>query len=117
MFSPYNLSGMKDDVARSNEIASHTPDDGIISALKGMICRPSRNALLERGPVPLLWILGIHDQYIDYKTVSAAVKMPDNGILETLFQSGHLGFIEEPERSCSILEEFAFRVFSESSRA
>jgi pimeloyl-ACP methyl ester carboxylesterase len=117
MYSPENLLRMSDSVAWSNDIASLTPDEGIVSVLYGMISRPSRQSLFEKGVVPLLWVLGIHDQYIDYKTVSAAVEMPHNGVLKTLFHSGHLGFIEEPERSCSILEEFAFTVFSENSRA
>jgi pimeloyl-ACP methyl ester carboxylesterase len=117
MYSPFNLDRMKEAIMRSDEIASVTPDDGIIAMLRGMVVRPSRKELLERGQVPLLWILGIHDQYIDYRTAVAAIDLPGNATLATLYESGHLGFVEEPERSLTLLTDFAFKVFGEYSRA
>lgn len=117
MFSPHNLKRLPAQLKRSNEIASLTPDDGIIAMLKGMIARPSRQAVMEAGRVPLLWILGLHDQYIDYKKVTEGVRLPSNGMLVTLFDSGHLGFVEEPERSLSVLIDFASRVFGGDTRA
>lgn len=117
MFSPLNLERMKEERIRLNEIASATPDEGIIAVLKGMIARPSREELLQKGLVPLLWVLGIHDQYIDYKAVVSKASLPDNALLVTLFESGHLGFLEEPERSVNLLRDFAIRIFGENSRA
>ena len=117
MFSPDNLVIMKDEVERLNGIASLTPDDGIIAVLRGMISRPSRLHLLEAGRVPLLMILGLHDQYIDYGKITSSVRLPANSTMITLFESGHLGFVEEPERSASVVLEFAFTVFGENSRA
>lgn len=117
MYSPNNLNTMKDQITRSNEIAALTPDEGIISILNGMISRPSRKALLEEGRVPLLLILGVHDQYIDYRKTTEAVIIPDNGELATLFESGHLGFIEEPKRSLNLIIDFALKVFGAESRA
>jgi len=117
MYSPPNLTRMATEVRLSNEIASQTPDDGIISILNGMIERPSRQTLMEEGRVPLLWILGIHDQYINYKFNTESVNLPENATLATLFNSGHLGFLEEPERSLLLLTEFSFNVFGSESRA
>jgi pimeloyl-ACP methyl ester carboxylesterase len=117
MFAPDNIENMKDQVEYFNEIASLTPDIGIISVLRGMMSRPSRLNLLEAGRVPLLMVMGVHDQYIDYGKVAGAIKLPPNGSLKTLYDSGHLGFVEEPERSLSLITEFAFSVFGEDSRA
>ena len=117
MFSPHNLKKLPAELKRSNEIASLTPDEGIIAMLKGMIARPSRQALMEAGRVPLLWILGIHDQYIEYRKVIEGVRLPVNTVLVTLFDSGHLGFVEEPERSLSVISDFALRVFGGDVRA
>jgi len=117
MFAPHNIEIMDDELARFNEIASHTPDRGIIAAIRGMMTRPSRLHLLETGRVPLLMVLGIHDQYIDYGTMTGAIQLPVNAAMVTLFESGHLGFVEEPERSLSFVLEFAFTVFGENSRA
>ncbi len=117
MYSPFNLNRMATEVRWSNQIAGQTPDDGIISILNGMIERPSRQPLMEEGRVPLLWILGIHDQYINYKHNTETVTLPENATLATLFDSGHLGFLEEPERSLTLITEFAFKVFGSESRA
>lgn len=117
MFSPHNLSEMSIEIAMSNKIASEIPEDGIIAILKGMIARTSHKPLLEEGLVPLLWILGIHDQYINYRNVTEALVLPQNGTLATLCNSGHLGFLEEPGRSVSLITEFAFVVFGQSVRA
>lgn len=117
MYSPDNLAKMRGEIERSDQIASQTPDEGIVAVLNGMISRPSRLHLMERGDVPLLWILGLHDQYIDYRHATESVKLPENATLATLYDTGHLGFIEEPARSVSLLSEFAFRVFGEEFRA
>lgn len=117
MFSPHNLELMKRELEISDRIAAGTTDEGIIAVLRGMIARPSRVKLVEKGEVPLLWILGVHDQYIDYKTVAGSVKLPSNARIATLFDSGHLGFIEEPGRSAALLKEFALSVFGHDSRA
>ncbi|MFO7574561.1 MAG: alpha/beta hydrolase [Bacteroidales bacterium] len=117
MFAPDNIEIMKDEVERFNEIASLTNDKGIIAVLRGMMSRPSRLHLIESGKVPLLIILGIHDQYIDYGTIAGALRLPSNASMITLYESGHLGFVEEPERTSSVVLEFAFTVFGENSRA
>jgi pimeloyl-ACP methyl ester carboxylesterase len=117
MYAPHNLAKMCDEIERSDQIASQTPDEGIISVLNGMISRPSRLQLMERGDSPLLWILGLHDQYIDYKDATDVVKLPLNATLVTLYETGHLGFIEEPERSVVLLTDFAFKIFGEEFRA
>jgi len=117
MFAPQNLDRMKEELEFSNSIASHTPDEGIIAVLKGMIERKPRVSLMEEGVAPLLWILGLHDQYIDYSKVSMAVNLPSNARLVTLNESGHLGFIEEPEKSANLLTEFAIMLFGADSRA
>jgi len=111
MFSPHNVAKMSNEIARLNEIASLTPDEGIISILNGMIARPDRSTLCVEGIVPMLWILGIHDQYINYENATRDLKLPDNARLITLYESGHLGFLEEAEKAGDILTRFALRVF------
>jgi len=117
MFSPDNLAKMPEEIEKSNMIASQTPDEGITAVLNGMISRPSRLQLMEKGDVPLLWILGVYDQYIDYRHAAESVTLPGNAALATLYDTGHLGFVEEPERSVSLLTGFAFSVFGEEFRA
>jgi len=112
MFSVKNLESMTDALERSKKIASETPAEGIIAVLKGMIARPSRVALVEKGEKPMLWILGRNDQYFTPSGAIAGVKLPENAKVFILENSGHLGFVEETALSFRVVSEFAEEIFS-----
>lgn len=107
MFAEKNLPHMASALARSKQIASLIPARGIIAMLNGMMVRPSRVSVLEKGIVPLLWLLGRHDRYFSPEKVLATIKIPENGRVAILENSGHLGFIEETEVSTKLICEFA----------
>lgn len=106
MFAAQNLKKFSASLEKSKQIASSIQGEGIIAVLKGMMARPSRLAVMEKGKVPCLWILGTMDNYIDCEQAQTKVKLPQNAELEILKNSGHLGFIEEEEKSLEILAEF-----------
>ena len=106
MFADRNHTLFAAAIERARDIASEIPAEGIIAVLKGMMLRPSRLSFVEEGKVPFLWILGALDNYIDCKTMKTMVDMPGNAILVVLDRSGHMGFIEEQDRSVSIVREF-----------
>lgn len=110
MFAPSNLEKFSAALQRSKEIASKIPGEGIIAVLNGMISRPSRLLLMESGKVPCLWILGTMDSYIPYETVVAKVRLPLNATKVVLEKSGHLGFVEEEEKSLNAITEFLEKV-------
>lgn len=106
MFATRNLNKFKDALQHSKDIASRIRDEGIIAALNGMMVRPSRISVMEKGQVPCLWILGRLDNYIHYEAIQTKVDLPPNAKVVVLENSGHLGFIEEKELSVKIVEEF-----------
>ncbi len=110
MFAKENLKTMKAQLARSGKIASRNPGEGIIAMLNGMIVRPSRQYILEKGTIPLLWILGRHDLYFSPEKAQRDIGLPHNAKVIILEDSGHLGFIEETEKSAFLLKEFAIRI-------
>jgi pimeloyl-ACP methyl ester carboxylesterase len=107
MFAEKNMKHMAEALARSELIASRCPDEGIIAVLKGMMARPSRVQVIEEGRLPLLWILGRHDLYFAPETALGNVKLPHNTSVVILEETGHLGFIEETERSAEVIIQFA----------
>jgi len=107
MFADQNLQTFSDAIQRSMKIASSVPADGIVAVLKGMMARPSRLYLMEEGRVPCLWLLGAMDNYIDCEQIQTKVRLPGNAEVHILNGSGHMGFIEEEERSLEIVAEFA----------
>jgi pimeloyl-ACP methyl ester carboxylesterase len=106
MFAKSNLKKFNASLERSKQIASSIQGEGIIAVLKGMMARPSRLSVMEEGRVPCLWILGAMDNYIDCELAQTKVKLPRNAELAVLKNSGHMGFIEEEEKSLEILAEF-----------
>jgi pimeloyl-ACP methyl ester carboxylesterase len=112
MFATTNLETFSLALKRSMKIASSVPADGIVAALNGMMARPSRLRAMEEGRVPCLWLLGALDNYIDCEQIQTKVMLPGNAKVHILNGSGHMGFIEEEERSLEILAEFAGKLLA-----
>jgi len=107
MFATSNLGKFSTALQRSEKIASSVSGEGIVAVLKGMIARPSRVLVMEKGSVPFLWIFGRMDNYINCDVMKAKVKLPSNAEIVILEHSGHLGFIEEEDLSVKLLGSFA----------
>jgi pimeloyl-ACP methyl ester carboxylesterase len=106
MYADKNLEKFYAALERSKKIASEIRAEGIVSVLKGMMVRPSRLTLMEKGVTPCLWILGSMDNYIPCEAIQKKVKLPANAELVILRNSGHLGFIEEEERAAEVISAF-----------
>jgi pimeloyl-ACP methyl ester carboxylesterase len=106
MFASSNLEKFTDALHRSKNIASRIPGEGIIAVLNGMMIRPSRLPFMEEGKVPCLWILGSMDNYIPCDLIQKQVNLPDNAKVVILINSGHMGFIEEEDKSVEIITKF-----------
>jgi pimeloyl-ACP methyl ester carboxylesterase len=65
---------------------------------------------VESGRVPLLWILGRNDLYFSPEKALGDTRLPHNAEVVILENSGHLGFIEETERSAELITGFARRI-------
>jgi len=107
LYAGKNLEVLKESVERSVKIASGTYEKTIIADLRGMMERPSGLHLIEEGKVPLLWILGTMDSHINHAEIQQKVRMQVNARVVILYNSGHMGFIEEEELAVKYLTEFA----------
>jgi pimeloyl-ACP methyl ester carboxylesterase len=96
-FADDNLLKFSADVERAKSIALETPDEGIVAALKGMKERRDRTSVVNECPVPMLWILGEKDNYINFHSVKERITLNSMGKLLPLRNSGHMGFIEEKD--------------------
>ena len=109
MYATDNLEKFRESFERSKRIASTITAGGIVAVLRGMKSRPSRVVVIEKGRIPFLWILGTKDNFINYEQVTAKVILPANAEVAVLENSGHMGFIEEEEKSLEILSDFLKR--------
>jgi pimeloyl-ACP methyl ester carboxylesterase len=105
-FAPAHLETMKAEVDRVTRIAAASSPEGTIALLEGLKTRPDRQALFQTTRVPLLLILGLQDNYIDFQTMLATAQTASNVTVVTLEHSGHNGFIEEPVATIRALSEW-----------
>lgn len=106
LFAKCNLEKYAGETERLKKIAAAIPERGIIAALRGMMERPSRVEVMEDNNIPCLWLLGGMDNHIDSAEATAKAQLSNKIKIAILKNSGHIGFIEEPERSFTLLDSF-----------
>ena len=98
-FADDNLQTFKIEVNHAIDIAQKTPEVGIIAILEGMKQRPDRFNIIKKSKIPFLWILGMKDNYIQFEAMKQRIELSEKGELFVLENSGHMGFIEQPEEA------------------
>lgn len=108
-FAPQNRARMKDYIEDLTEQVFVTEEEGIAALLRGMISRRDRNEVLRSTRVPVLFILGRCDPYIPAEAAQAMVAAHPEAEVVWLENSGHMGFIEEPESAAAAIRAFMER--------
>ena len=97
-FAPQNVKRLNDYIEDLRELILITEDEGVIAILGGMIERKNRGEQLRDSGIPHLFIFGKHDYYIPNEVAEEMIAQDPNARVLWLEESGHMGFIEEPER-------------------
>lgn len=108
-FAVQNRERLKDYIEDLVEQVHITEDDGIVALLGGMIARADQNEMLRASRVPQLFIFGRHDNYIPVETAERIAAANPQAQVVWLSESGHMGFIEEPERCAAAILGFVLR--------
>lgn len=105
-FAEQNRMRMQNAIEELEEQVFVTEDDGIVALLNGMIAREDRNEMLRKTKVPVLFILGCKDEYIPVEAAQKMVAEHPEARVAWLENSGHMGFLEEPEAAAQALLHF-----------
>lgn len=105
-FAEENRPRMKDAIEDLAEQIAITEEDGIAALLNGMILRPDRNEMLRTSRVPQLFILGRKDSYIPVEAAERMAAAHPQARVVWLENSGHMGFLEEPEKTAAAILDF-----------
>lgn len=105
-FAAVNLDRMSSKVESLKQMALRSPDNGIIALLNGMKQRPDRSAVLQNPDLPLLLIGGMKDNYIPKEIFDAVVSLAPHARVLRLEESGHMGFLEQPDELVDAFQEF-----------
>ena len=105
-FATDNLELMATQVNLLKNMAMASPDEGVIALLNGMKERPDRTAVLQDPGLPLLLIGGMKDNYIPVAVFEKLAALAPHARILRLEESGHQGFMEEPDKVCEAMLAF-----------
>jgi pimeloyl-ACP methyl ester carboxylesterase len=84
----------------------------LVSYYESMIKRPDRTEMLQKATVPVLFIMGKYDNAVPLEDGLKQCHLPEKSYIYILQNSGHMGMLEEKEKSNEILDKFLREVSS-----
>lgn len=93
-----------------------TEDEGVVALLRGMSERPDSNDMLRASKVPQMFIMGRGDDYITADVAGDMIERNPQAEVVWLENSGHMGFVEEPEKAAEAIIDFCLRVSPEYNK-
>jgi pimeloyl-ACP methyl ester carboxylesterase len=111
-FATDNHARFADKIEWAKRIALATSDEGIIHALEGMKTRPDRRDVLRNASDPLLIVAGKKDNYIPFEVYEQHFNLSPHTDILVLEDSGHMGFIEEREKSLEGILRFLDKIYT-----
>jgi len=88
-----------------------TSTEGILAAAIGMKERHDTTEVLQHLKVPVLFIAGMKDTRIPIQRTGEMVQLPNHAEALILKDVGHMGFIEEPQKTMLVIRDFAVRCY------
>lgn len=85
--------------------------DALMDYTKSMMIRPDRTEVLKTYKKPVLFIAGKHDNAVPFEQTMQQVHLPQLSYIHILENAGHMGMIEEPQKSIDYLQEFITAAF------
>lgn len=105
-FAPQNRERLDWAIEQLSEQICMTEEEGIVAILNGIRERTDLNDVMRTSNVPELILLGRHDEYITPEIAEKMLSDHPQAHVVWLENSGHMGFIEEPEASADAIISF-----------
>ena len=106
MYYSENLRRCDDKIIETIELCDTHDPEGIISCLKGMMQRGDSCELMKNPPMPVLAIMGDHDNFMPMAKIEAMKEEFPKVRFEIVENTGHNSFIEEPDKVVQIVKSF-----------
>lgn len=105
-FAPANRKRMANRIEELADQVFLTEDAGVLAMLRGMEQRRDNNATLTGSPIPQMFIFGRGDEFITSDVAAGMIRLHPQAMVAWLENSGHMGFVEEPEASADAILGF-----------
>jgi pimeloyl-ACP methyl ester carboxylesterase len=112
LFNTKKLKYLKKEITLTQRIAKKTSKQGIIAALEGMKNRASRDVVLHFAEYPIMFIVGKYDNILPMQSLLNQAEITKHKHVLLLENTGHMGFLEEPELCVKQLKRFIRQSFA-----
>ncbi|MFH0999569.1 MAG: alpha/beta hydrolase [Bacteroidota bacterium] len=112
LFAAENVSKFSKQIDNQIELANAMDKKTVIAAMEGIKERESMLQVLIETKVPVLFILGKKDSRIPLEMALAQTALPPNAMVLILGKSGHMGWLEEQEKTIATIDGFIKVCFS-----
>ncbi|HRO71116.1 MAG TPA: alpha/beta hydrolase [Chitinophagaceae bacterium] len=106
LFSPVTIQDNPSIVKALLETLEDFSAEAVIMYYEAMMQRPDRTEILKKTDLPVLFVIGEHDNAVPPSDSLQQAHLPHTSFIHLLKNSGHMGMLEEAERSGLILKEF-----------
>lgn len=89
--------------------------EALVLYYHAMMQRSDRRVVLSKATVPVLFIMGEHDSAVPVKDVLEQSHLPEIAYIHTLRLSGHMGMLEEQDKTNRILEKYLEEVYTKNN--
>ncbi|NUM31019.1 MAG: alpha/beta hydrolase [Bacteroidetes bacterium] len=105
LVAPHNYK--KEILDEIEKIILNTRKQSVIDGIKAMLNRNDNFEVYKNSDLPMLILAGKYDQLIPLEKMTKQASETKNAMIEILNNSGHLGMIEEPEKTEKAIIKFA----------
>ena len=106
LFSQISKEDMPERINEFISSLNHFSQASLIAYYEAMMQRPDRTKVLKETKVPVLFIIGKYDNAAPLNDVLKQSHLPKISFIHILEKSGHMGMMEESNKSNKILENF-----------
>jgi len=106
LFSPESRANTPHTVERFIEQTNNFSGTALVSYHNAMMQRPDRTSVLKNLKIPMLIIAGKYDTAAPLNDLLKLCHLPEISYFHILSESGHMGMIEEVEKSNQILNDY-----------
>lgn len=106
MFAPQTKETHPELVQDLLNLANNISDAALIQYYEAMIARPDHTTVLKNTALPVLFIIGRHDQAIPMQAMLEQSHIPAHSEVHILEESGHMGMWEEEAKASQMVRRF-----------
>lgn len=106
LFSPAFREGNQEVVRQLIERGNNFSAAALVLYYESMMARPDRTLILKQTKLPVLFVIGAHDGAVPPEDSLRQSHLPAISYFHWLGASGHMGMLEEPQATNSLLAGF-----------